>query len=60
MNGWPHYLNPRKVGVFFATSKVRLGFGGFHRKSSNIAIGQFNALKVGHILVNSPMTILNR
>ena len=29
--------------VYFETSKA--GVGGFHRKSSNIAIGQFNALK---------------
>ena len=32
----------------------------FNRKSNKIVIGQFNALKVGHILVNSQLTILNR
>ena len=36
-------LNPRKVGVFLR--RQRLGGGGFHRRASNIAIGQFNALK---------------
>ena len=35
-------LNPRKVDVFL--QRQRLG-GGLHRKSSNIAIGQFNTLK---------------
>ena len=36
-------LNPRKPGVFLR--RQSLGGGGFHRKSSNIAIKQFNALK---------------
>ena len=37
-------LNPRKL-CFFRDVKVCGGGGGFHRKSSNIAIGQCNALK---------------
>ena len=36
-------LNPRKA-VFFLRHQ-RLGGGGFHRKSRNIANGQYNALK---------------
>ena len=36
-------LNPRKAEVFLRRQRPR--GGGFHRKSSNIAIGQFNALK---------------
>ena len=36
-------FNPRKAGFFLR--RQRPGGGGFHRKSSNIAIGQFNALK---------------
>ena len=53
------YVSQLTLESFFLR-RQSLGGGGFHRKSSNIAIGQFNALKVGHILVNVPMSILNR
>ena len=51
-------VKPTEV-VFFARSKV----GGGVDSTTNLATSQSGNLmhyKVGHILVNSPMTILNR
>ena len=39
-----NYLNPRKVSFFLRHQRLRGGCG-FLRKSTNIAIGQLNALK---------------